>query len=256
MALESARAVIAKGCCRSASHNSGDNRRNAVLSLRPTAAPRTKVSAAAARLTHSATLLALASSTIERMIVLTTSACAVCRRSLRKRRAATVDGLPHCTNCALLVAIARAMVRAAAVVVTVALCASPAAADLPNASLTPGAVADTDATIVCAYGYARAHRNVPYAERDRVYNEYGIPRGTRSASPRRGYRIDHLVPLELGGANDERNLWPQTFADSERKDRVESALHAAVCYEHRITLQQAQAAIARDWQHTPVGVPK
>jgi len=84
------------------------------------------------------------------------------------------------------------------------------AAVLPNAHLTPGAVADTDPTIVCTYGYARAHRNVPYAERDAVYSEYGIPRGTRSASPRRGYRIDHLVPLELGGANDVRNLWPQT----------------------------------------------
>jgi hypothetical protein len=37
---------------------------------------------------------------------------------------------------------------------------------------SPGAVADTKATIVCAYGYARTHRNVPYTERDAVYNEY------------------------------------------------------------------------------------
>lgn len=167
-----------------------------------------------------------------------TSACAVCRRSLAKRRLAIVDGKAHCSDCALLVAIAKAMIRATAIVVAVAVLAAPAAADMPNPALTPGAVADTDATIVCAYGYASAHRSVSYAERNEIYNEYGIPRGTRSASPRRGYRIDHLVPLELGGANDPRNLWPQNFTDSEVKDRVESALHAAVCYEHTLTLSQ------------------
>jgi hypothetical protein len=34
--------------------------------------------------------------------------CAVCRRSLRKRRAEVVDGKAHCCDCALLIAIARA----------------------------------------------------------------------------------------------------------------------------------------------------
>jgi hypothetical protein len=169
---------------------------------------------------------------IERMRTASSSTpgCAVSRRSFARRRTAIVDGRAHCSDCALLVAIAKAMLRAAAIVVAVALLAAPAAADMPNPALTPGAVADRDATIVCAYGYARAHRNVPYAERDAVYREYGILRGTRSSSPRRGYRIDHLVPLEFGGANDVRNLWPQRFAESEVKDRVESALHEAVCY--------------------------
>lgn len=146
---------------------------------------------------------------------------------------------------------------AIAVALVLLLCVSTLAqADMPNASLTPGAVAETDSRIVCAYGYASEHRKVPYAERDAVYREYGIPRGTRYASPRRGYRIDHLVPLELGGANTMRNLWPQRYADSKVKDRVEDALHTAVCYQHVLTLEQAQAAIARNWMHTPVGLPK
>jgi hypothetical protein len=25
------------------------------------------------------------------------------------------------------------------------------------------------------------------------------------------YELDHLIPLELGGSNDLRNLWPQPF---------------------------------------------
>ncbi|MFZ1125382.1 MAG: hypothetical protein WAN59_09635 [Candidatus Baltobacteraceae bacterium] len=138
---------------------------------------------------------------------------------------------------------------------SLALVPAVAGADMPNRALTPGAVADTDPGVVCASGYASAHREVPYAERDAIYNEYGIPRGTRHASPRRGYRIDHLIPLEIGGANGPRNLWPQRYADSKGKDRVEDALHEAVCYAHTLTLEQAQAAIARDWTHTPVGLP-
>jgi hypothetical protein len=146
--------------------------------------------------------------------------------------------------------------KIALLTLSLALVPSIAGADLPNRGLTPGAVADTDSRVVCAPGYASAHRAVPYAERDAIYNEYGIPRGTRQASPRRGYRIDHLIPLEIGSANVPRNLWPQRYTDSKVEDRVEDALHEAVCYDHALTLQQAQAAIARDWMHTPVGLPR
>jgi hypothetical protein len=106
--------------------------------------------------------------------------------SSSKRHADAADGCASCIQTALTPVIAGAA--------------------MPNVSLTPGAVADTDPRIVCAFGYASAHRDVPYAERDAIYREYGFPRVTRYASPRRGYRIDHLVPLELGGANDPRNL--------------------------------------------------
>ena len=65
--------------------------------------------------------------------------------------------------------------------------------------------------------------------------------------PRRGYGIDHVVPLELGGANDVRNLWPQPRAEARAKDRVEDTLHEAVCITRRIQLADAQRRIARDW---------
>lgn len=66
---------------------------------------------------------------------------------------------------------------------------------------------------------------------------------------------EHLVPLEIGGANDVRNLWPQSLGDSKRKDEVEDALRVAVCVSHTLTLASAQAAIARNWTATPVGLP-
>lgn len=123
---------------------------------------------------------------------------------------------------------------------------APAAAALPDRGLTPGGVLERDATHVCVVGNARRHRAVSYKIRDRVYLAYGIPRGHRKGL----YRIDHLIPLELGGSNDMRNLWPQPYGDSKLKDRVEGELHQAVC-SGAMPLDAAQRAIARDW-HTAV----
>ncbi|MDB5042608.1 MAG: hypothetical protein JWN27_3334 [Candidatus Eremiobacteraeota bacterium] len=131
-----------------------------------------------------------------------------------------------------------------------------AALALPDASITPNATATTNAQEVCARAYAHAHRpprNDPSWRamvRD-VRRNYHVARGTYQ-----NYRIDHLVPIELGGAGgDERNLWAQPTAESILKDQVEDALQRAVCREHRIPLVQAQAEIARDWRHTSVGEP-
>jgi hypothetical protein len=53
---------------------------------------------------------------------------------------------------------------------------------------------------------------------------------------------------------DLRNVWPEPKAEARRKDEVEDELLAAACYRHTLTLQAAQAAIARDWTTTPVGL--
>ncbi len=95
---------------------------------------------------------------------------------------------------------------------------------------------------ICTLGYARRHRKVPYRIRDAVYARYGLPRGTR-----RGYVIDHLVPLELGGRNDVANLWPQTRADARRKDRDENRLHDAVC-AGSLSLADARKQMLARWR--------
>jgi hypothetical protein len=59
--------------------------------------------------------------------------------------------------------------------------------------------------------------------------------------------LDHLVPLELGGANDAANLWPEAGPVPNPKDSVEGVLNSAVC-DGRISLASAQRAIARDWR--------
>jgi hypothetical protein len=128
---------------------------------------------------------------------------------------------------------------------------------LPDATLTPGAIASADARVVCARGYARKRRP-PYRARwwreidDRVRREYGVP--SRGAA-RRAWILDHDVAVELGGAPaDRRNLWPQLRREATLKDRVEDALHQAVC-AGRMPLARAQREIMADWRRTSVGDP-
>jgi len=75
---------------------------------------------------------------------------------------------------------------------------------------------------------------------DVAYPAYGTPQSEKT-------ELDHLVSLELGGSNDATNLWPESPPTPNPKDKVENALHAAVC-DGRITLAAAQNAIASDWQ--------
>ncbi len=135
-----------------------------------------------------------------------------------------------------------------------AMLSEPASAlELPNRLQTPGAIVTTDAAMVCAPGYARNARKVTPALRNAAFNAYGIPRGRPAyrggfPSRRRLYALDHLVPLELGGANNVRNLWPQPRSEAKDKDRIEKALHAAVC-SGQLPLIDAQQRIERDWVH-------
>ena len=114
------------------------------------------------------------------------------------------------------------------------------AASSPNASLTPGATDPhvTQATIaqtICTRGYTATVRNVSTRTKSKVYAEYHVKK-----SDQRKYVIDHLVPLEVGGANTLANLWPEPKSDAKIKDQLESQMHTSVCHGH-ITLADAQA---------------
>lgn len=111
---------------------------------------------------------------------------------------------------------------------------------LPDSTMTPGAVLTTDVSIVCAPGYAGDTRNVPASEKRHVAQEYGY------TGPSSGVEYDHLVSLELGGSNDITNLWPQPIAEAHIKDRLEDYLHREVCAGN-MTLADAQSGIAANW---------
>jgi hypothetical protein len=124
--------------------------------------------------------------------------------------------------------------------------ASVPSGSLPNHSLTPGeSFAGVTAQQICVSGYAGRARNVVRDQYVQVYASYGLPYPEPSGS----YELDHLVPLELGGDNSNRNLWPEAASPVpgfHQKDQLENYLHDAVC-AGRMALADAQAGIAADW---------
>ncbi len=124
---------------------------------------------------------------------------------------------------------------------------------LPDSACTPGAIfPDATKDKICVPGYSSSVRNVPSAEKDQVYAEYGV------ASHEPGqYEVDHLISLELGGSNDIANLWPEPASPTpgfHEKDKVENYLHDQVC-SGAMSLQQAQVAIATNWKQFLPDVP-
>jgi len=89
--------------------------------------------------------------------------------------------------------------------------------------------------------------------------EYGLTPG-----PHPDYEVDHLVPLCLGGADDDRNLWPEprrsieaTF-NAEAKDRLEAKMCSMVC-SGDLDIPAAQREISEDWTeayHRYIGEPR
>ena len=117
---------------------------------------------------------------------------------------------------------------------------------LPNSELTPG-VFDSTATVdtICKKGYTATVRHVTDKQKDEVFKEYGLE---RSGS----YEVDHLISLELGGSNDTRNLWPESYYGmwgARVKDALENRLHALVC-DGKMSLRDAQLMISTDWIET------
>ena len=138
--------------------------------------------------------------------------------------------------------------------------AVPAGVVLPNPQLTPG---ETDPRVtqanigrtICVSGYTttvRPPESVTEAIKVRAMAAYGLHDSLAN------YELDHLIPLEVGGApSDIRNLWPEPYerhgagraapgTGSETKDRVENAANRAVC-SGRMTLAVAQQRIAGNW---------
>jgi hypothetical protein len=116
---------------------------------------------------------------------------------------------------------------------------------MPDPQLTPGATLEVTTNDICVPGYTKKVRSVPAAVKQQVYAAYGIQHHAPG-----DYEIDHLIPLELGGSNAVKNLWPQSFQtqpwNAHVKDQLENRLHRLVCVE-KVDLNTAQHDIATDW---------
>jgi hypothetical protein len=123
---------------------------------------------------------------------------------------------------------------------------------LPDHLCTEGAVdprvtQGNIAATICRSGYTttvRPPESVTEPINVERMSAYGI------SAPLAMYELDHLIPLELGGASTTTNLWPEPLAGSRgahRKDELENALRGQVC-SGAVTLAVAQLAIAANWE--------
>jgi hypothetical protein len=112
---------------------------------------------------------------------------------------------------------------------------SPQEALIPNAKLTPGRVAASE----------KDRQGVTIAMEQKVFRRYHL-----SWERRAEFKIDHLIPLELGGADTIDNLWPQKISarpyGADRKEQLTEVLLMKV-RAGKMTLTQAQEEIRRDW---------
>ncbi len=123
---------------------------------------------------------------------------------------------------------------------------------LPDPACTPGALNPdvTPTTIgatICTAGWTTTVRpptSYTGLLKLKLMAAYNV--GTDTSA----FELDHLVPLELGGApSDATNLWPEAHAPtpgSFEKDGFENYLKGEVC-AGRIALAVAQEEIATDW---------
>ena len=120
---------------------------------------------------------------------------------------------------------------------------------LPDPVVTPGVIRTTDASEICDPKFRTApFRLTTQKMKNTVYVEYGVERNKGFCLG--GCEVDHLVPLELGGLDDVKNLWPQPSQPTpgfHEKDKLENYLRHHVCIEKDIKLADAQKALQGDW---------
>jgi hypothetical protein len=133
-----------------------------------------------------------------------------------------------------------------------ATCRLQGGGSLPDPACAQGAVdpavtQDNVLSTICTRGYTtRVRPPVSYTDpikRDLV-RRYGL------SGPLSAYELDHLVPLEIGGApRSVRNLWPEPRDQrpgAAEKDHLENRLHDQVC-QGGIALADAQRMFEQGW---------
>jgi hypothetical protein len=98
----------------------------------------------------------------------------------------------------------------------------------PNPQVTPGSL--------CPSGVKRYPEGITYCERnvkkhtkDAIIRQYDEQFGFHIRQMnRQDFKIDHFIPLSIGGSNDESNLWPQHKSVFSVTDPLEDVLFAKI----------------------------
>jgi len=115
----------------------------------------------------------------------------------------------------------------------------------PDARMTPGDALDVTPRDFCTPGYSKKVRDVSQSLKEKIYRQYGI-RSRKNGE----YSIDHLIPLQMGGSNSIKNLWPQSYKtqpwNGHTKNALGTRLRDKIC-AGELDMKTAQRDIATDW---------
>jgi hypothetical protein len=112
---------------------------------------------------------------------------------------------------------------------------------LPDRNCTPGTRSRLVAQQVCRLG---PRGPLPGKLVAFTYDLYGI-----GPEDRESFRVEELIPRQLGGGLRRRNLWPaplEVAPGVTAKDELEVRLRQQVC-AGRLSLRAAQDRIAHNW---------
>jgi len=95
----------------------------------------------------------------------------------------------------------------------------------PDQMMTPGKLCTTPTEKRYAEGIDYCERNVTTDTKNAVIAAYDKQLGYQIRTMNRGdFKIDHFIPLSIGGANDTENLWPQHKSVYKYSDPLELQL--------------------------------
>lgn len=117
----------------------------------------------------------------------------------------------------------------------------------PDKALTPGALCDQPDEFRYPAQIPYCKRRVSSRAKWQIIHAYDQSLGFHIADEigtqgRAAFKIDHLIPLSLGGSNDSRNLWPQHRSAYKVTDPLEAQLFKELA-AGRIAQEEAVAMI-------------
>lgn len=109
----------------------------------------------------------------------------------------------------------------------------------PHPVMTPGSLCTSSSTYRYSEKIKYCDRDVSSGLKKRIIEDYDDDLGyTIEEMPRADFKIDHFIPLSIGGSNEATNLWPQHKSIYEHSDPLETEVFNLIS-EGKITQAEA-----------------
>lgn len=94
----------------------------------------------------------------------------------------------------------------------------------PDARITTGSLCSSPIERRYPEQILYCGRNVDTATKNEIFTAYRRLGYVLPSNDRADYKIDHYIPLCMGGSNQNNNLWPQHVSIYKQTDNLEAAI--------------------------------